>query len=251
MERDLPRLAAATYDLIVVGGGIQGAWIAWDAALRGLRVAILERGDFGAQTSANSLRIVHGGLRYLARGDLARMRESIRERSALLRVAPTLVEPLPVLVPIYGAGAHGRAAFRMALALNDLASLDRNRGLAEHRWLPAGRLLSVEECRRRFPAFPSERANGGALWYDARLRRPERLTLALVTSAVARGAAAANYCRVHRATVSDGEVTGVIASDELDGGQFHVRARRVVVAAGPWTQSLVGDVSATNDAGIP
>jgi glycerol-3-phosphate dehydrogenase len=241
MERDLPRLAGAHYDLIVVGGGIQGAWIAWDAALRGLRVAILDREDFGAQTSANSLRIVHGGLRYLARGDLFRMRESIRERSALLRVAPTLVEPLPVLVPTRGTGAHGRTAFRIALALNDLASLTRNRGLAEHRRLPPGRLVPLEECRRRFPAFPLEGSTGGALWYDARLRSPERLTLALVRAAVGQGAAAANYCRVHRPTVSDGWVTGVIASDELGGNQFHVRARRVVVAAGPWTQSLVGD----------
>lgn len=249
MERDLPRLAAATYDLIVVGGGIQGAWIAWDAALRGLRVAILERGDFGAQTSANSLRIVHGGLRYLARGDLARMRESIRERSALLRVAPDLVEPLPVLVPTHGAGAHGRAAFRMALALNDLASWDRNRGLAEPHRLPPGRLVAPEECRERFPAFPSNGTTGGALWYDARLRHPERLALALVRAAVAEGAAAANYCRVHRATIADGAVTGVSASDELGGDEFQVRGRRVVVAAGPWTPALTGSVLAAEAPG--
>ncbi len=111
MRRDLNQLGGIRHDVLVIGGGIQGACIAWDAALRGLKVALVERDDFGAATSANSLRIVHGGLRYLARGDLTRMRESIRERSALLRIAPGLVEPLPVLVPTGGPGVPGRAAF--------------------------------------------------------------------------------------------------------------------------------------------
>src|SRR3954447_14684083 len=126
MERDLTRLAGTAHDVVVVGGGIHGACIAWDAALRGLRVALVERDDFGGATSANSLRIVHGGLRYLARGDLRRMRESIRERSAFLRIAPSLVEPLPVLVPTTGAGTRSRPAMGTAIALNDLLSLDRN-----------------------------------------------------------------------------------------------------------------------------
>src|ERR671914_2135905 len=108
MRRDLSRLEGDEYDLLVVGAGIQGACIAWDAALRGLRVALVERDDFGAATSANSLRIVHGGLRYLARGDFRRMGQSIRERSTLLRIAPGLVEPLPVLIPTYGRGAQSR-----------------------------------------------------------------------------------------------------------------------------------------------
>src|SRR5215208_6096759 len=102
MQRDLRRLASGTHDLVVVGGGLHGACISWDATLRGLRVALIERDDFGAATSGNSLRIVHGGLRYLARGDLPRAREAIRERSALLRIAPALIEPLPVLVPATG-----------------------------------------------------------------------------------------------------------------------------------------------------
>src|SRR5512144_646495 len=115
MIRDLHRLAGTTHDLIVVGGGLHGACIAWDASLRGLRVALIERDDFGAATSGNSLRIVHGGLRYLARGDLRRMRESIHERSVLLRIAPTLIQPLPVLVPTSGMGTHGRVAMAAAL----------------------------------------------------------------------------------------------------------------------------------------
>jgi glycerol-3-phosphate dehydrogenase len=239
MERDLTRLAGTVHDVVVVGGGIHGACIAWDAALRGLRVALVERDDFGGATSANSLRIVHGGLRHLARGDLLRMRESIHERSALLRIAPTLVEPLPVLIPTSGAGTQGRAVLGTAIAANDLLSLDRNRGLAPDHRLPRGRLLSIEECRRLFPSFPSAGASGGALWFDARMRHPERLTLAFVRAAVARGAVAANYCRMKRVLRENGEVRGVMVSDRLGGGTFEVRGRTVVVAAGPWTGGLV------------
>lgn len=240
MKRDLRRLAGGTLDLIVVGGGLHGACIAWDATLRGLRVALIERDDFGAATSANSLRIVHGGLRYLARGDLRRMRESIRERSALLRIAPTLVQPLPVLVPTTGHGTHGRLALSAALRLNDLCSPDRNHGLdAAHR-LPDGRLVSLEECRRLFPAFPGEGANGGALWHDARLTHPERLTLAFVRAAARQGALVANYCALQRVLTDGGTVQGVAAADRLGSGSVEIHGRAVVVAAGPWTASLSG-----------
>lgn len=240
MKRDLTRLAGPVHDVVVVGGGIHGACIAWDAALRGLRVALVERDDFGGATSANSLRIVHGGLRSLARGNLRLMRESIRERSALLRIAPTLVEPLPVLVPTSGAGTESRAAIGTALAINDLLSFDRNRGLTPGHRLPRGRLLSIEECRRLFPPFPTAGTSGGALWYDARMRHPERLTLAFVRAAVERGAAAANYCRAERVLSRNGAAAGVTATDLLGGGTLEVRARAVVVAAGPWTPGLAG-----------
>ena len=238
MERDLTRLSGTVHDLIVIGGGIHGACIAWDAALRGLKVALLERDDFGGATSANSLRIVHGGLRYLARGDLRRMRESIRERSTFLHIAPTLVEPLPVLLPTTGLGPRGRPAMAAALALNDLFSLDRNRGLDSAHRLPRGRLLSLGECRRLFPPFPAAGATGGALWYDARLRHPERLTLAFIRSAAERGAAAANYCRMDRVVGEGGSVRGVMATDLVGGGTLEVRGRAVAVASGPWTTGL-------------
>ncbi len=240
MQRDLTRLTAATYDVVVVGGGIHGACIAWDATLRGLRVALVERDDFGAATSANSLRIVHGGLRSLARGDLRRMRESVRERSTLLRIAPALVEPLPVVVPTGGAGSQSRAALGMALRLNDLLSSRRNRGLAPDHRLPRGRLLPLDECRRVFSGFP-QNASGGARWWDARLRNPARLTFAFVRAAAEGGAAVANYCRADEIVTENGSVVGIRATDLTTGGRVEIRARRVVVAAGPWTPGLSGD----------
>jgi glycerol-3-phosphate dehydrogenase len=240
MRRDLSRLTERRHDLVIVGGGIHGACAAWDATLRGLKVALVERDDFGAATSANSLRIVHGGLRALARGDLRRVRESVRERSALLRIAPALVEPLPVVIPTTGWGAHGRPALLAALALNDLLALDRNRGLTPDHQLPRGRLLSLQECRRLFPGFPAE-ATGGALWWDAKLRHPERLTLAFIRAAAARDAAVANHCRVEEVVLEGDSVTGVRATDMLAGAELEIRARRVVIAAGPWTEAFAGE----------
>ena len=238
MRRDLSRLLERTFDLLVVGAGIQGACIAWDACLRGLSVALVDRGDFGAATSANSLGIVHGGLRYLARGDLPRMLDSIQERSALLRIAPGLVEPLPVLVPTYQ-GAKGRTAFGTALLLNDVISRTRNRGLRPECAIAGGRLISRGECLGLFPWFPSDGLTGGALWFDGRLRHPERLTLSFVRSAAERGVVPANYVRVDRILVRDRQAAGIQVTDLAQGSQFEVKARVVVVAAGPWTEGLV------------
>jgi glycerol-3-phosphate dehydrogenase len=238
MRRDLSRLGATEFDVLVIGGGIQGAFIAWDATLRGLAVALVERDDFGAATSANSLRIVHGGIRYLARGDLARMRESIRERSALLRVAPGLVEPLPVLIPTGPPGVPGRAAFAAALALTHVLSPTRNRHLHPSRRIAAGRVVSRAECARLFPALDPSAISGGALWYDARMTRPERLTLAVVASAASAGAWVANHLEAEEFELGEGRVRQVGVVDRLTGQRHCMRARQVVIAAGPWTEEL-------------
>jgi glycerol-3-phosphate dehydrogenase len=249
MRRDVSGLANSAFDLLVVGAGIHGACAAWDAALRGLSVAIVDRDDFGAGTSANTLRIVHGGLRYLARGNLARMRESIRERSTLLRIAPGLVQPLPVLVPMYGVGSRGRLALGAALTLNELASWARNQDLAPERLIPRGRLVSRDECLRLFPGFAAEGLTGGALWYDAQLLNPERLTLNFVQAAADRGAVAANYVRVDSLRARGGAVHGARATDRLTGTEFDIEARSVLVTAGPWTRDIIESVSEVSHRG--
>ena len=145
VKRDLASLANREHDLLVVGGGIHGAAAAWDAAQRGLSVALVEAADFGSGTSWNSLKTIHGGLRHLQRADIAGLRESVRERRALLRIAPAIVRPLPFLVPAYGHGLKGREALAVAVCLNDLLSRDRNDGLREDRRLPGPRVLSPME----------------------------------------------------------------------------------------------------------
>jgi glycerol-3-phosphate dehydrogenase len=241
MRRDLTRLANTTFDVLIIGAGIHGACTAWDACLRGLSVAIVDQGDFGAATSANSLGIVHGGLRYLSRGDFPRMLESAAERSTLLRIAPGLVEPLPVLVPIYrdSALSRGRIAHLLALAANDLVSWARNRDLEIDRVIPNGRLVSHEECLRLFPDFPAAGVSGGALWHDARLRHPERLTLSFLLSAVQRGAVAANYLRAEQLLLPDGTAGGASLTDLSGGARLEIRSQSVIVAAGPWSSALI------------
>jgi len=243
MQRDLTRLTGRAHDLIVVGGGIHGACIAWDAAQRGLTVALVERYDFGSATSASSLRIVHGGLRSLTRGNVRDMRRSNRERSALLRIAPTLVEPLPVVVPTRSTGASSRPVLRAVLRLHDLLSSSRNRELDPDHLLPDGRLLPLEECRRRFAHFPAD-ATGGAQWWDGRLRQPERLTLAFIRAAATQGAQVANYCQMDQLIVENGQAIGIRALDVLGGETLEIRGRRVVIAAGPWTPLLCGQAAA-------
>jgi glycerol-3-phosphate dehydrogenase len=176
------------------------------------------------------------------------MRESIRERSALLRVAPGLVEPLPVLVPTGPPGVPGKAAYGAALAHTHLLSLNRNRGVDAARRIAAGRILSRAECLRLCPALDRDDISGGALWYDARMARPERLTLAFVASAAAAGAQVANYAEAESFEVLGDAVRSVGVVDRLTGRREQVRARRIVIAAGPWTAALASKAGGPADA---
>jgi glycerol-3-phosphate dehydrogenase len=239
VRRDLPALAACEYDLAVVGGGIYGICAAREAARRGLATCLLERGDFAGETSANSLRIIHGGLRYLQHGDLRRMRESIGERRLLQRLAPKLVRPLPCLMPTYGHGLKGPEVLRVALALNDLVGWDRNSGLAPGEQLPRGRVLGRAELLSLLPQVSRDGLTGGAIWYDAQVTSSERLALAFLASGVAAGVAAANYVEVTGLLDRGGRVAGVGAVDRLTGDRVEVRARAVLNTAGPWADDLL------------
>jgi len=193
MRRDLPRMAEGQYDVLLIGGGVQGLAIARDAASRGLSVALVERDDFGAGNSGNSQKIVHGGLRYLQHADLRRMRESIRERRILLATAPHLVQPLGFLLPTRGRGLRGRLAMSAALALNDMIGFDRNATRDPARRLPRSRVLSVQEAGSLAPQALPDGSTGAALWYDAQMLDSERLLLAIAKAAHDAGAALANH----------------------------------------------------------
>jgi len=242
VKRDLAALADAELDLVVVGGGVHGVTAAWDAAQRGLAVALVERDDFGAGASWNSLKTIHGGMRYLQKAAFARLRESARERRTLLAIAPALVRPLRFVVPTYGHGLAGRGALAIALLLNDWLTRDRNDGLPEESRIPPGRTVSAAEARELVPGLEPRGLTGAAVWSDAQASSTERLTLAFVLAAAEAGARAANHAEVVEAVRSRGRVAGVVVRDGLQGGTVEVKARLVLNAAGPWADDVLARV---------
>ncbi len=240
MQRDLAALSNQSFDLLVIGGGIQGACIAWEAALRGLSVALVEQADFASGTSANSLKVIHGGLRYLQTADFQRMRQSIRARQTLMRIAPHLVHPMPVLVPTYGHGPKGKEALMIALKMNDWISSDRNLPLKDRqKHIPAGQMLSQQACLEQLPDLPTTGLTGAARFHDAQVYNSEQLVLAFVQSAAQRGAQIANYVRVVSFQTRDDRVIGAVAEDQLTGDRFDIQADTIINASGPWIGPLI------------
>ena len=232
MARDLAPLNDRDFNLLVVGGGVLGACVAWDAALRGLSVALVERDDFGFGASANSLKIVHGGLRHLQHLDLLHARRYARERSWWLRAAPHLVEPREFLVPARSSSIlQSRSALRAALALDAIVGWDRNRALEADRRLPSGSMLTRSELRARVPELDQDEVTGGALFRDGVMYSAERLVWELVLAAEQAGAVVTNGLEAVDATPVDGAVD-VRLRDRIADEERAVRARIVVNAAG-------------------
>jgi glycerol-3-phosphate dehydrogenase len=239
MRRDVHRLADRTYDLLVVGAGIYGACIARDAAMRGLRVAVVERGDFGNATSHNSFKLIHGGLRYLQHLDLRRVRESIEERRFWLQAAPHLIRPLKFVMPAWRHGSRGPEMLWLAQRVYDLIGFDRNRGVAPSHRIPPGRVISRSECLRLIPGLPANNVSGGAIWYDGQMEDADRVLLECVLGAAEAGADVANYVATEALVGAADRVEGVRATDALEGGEFEIRAAVTVNACGPWSGELL------------
>ena len=225
----LSRLAREPFDLLVIGGGINGAGIARDAALRGLSVALVERDDFASGTSSRSSRLIHGGVRYLEHGYLHLVFEASRERRILLDTAPHLVQPLAFTWPVFRGDRIPRWKLGAGLWLYDLLATFKN--VDRHRSLSAAGVLEREPHVRR------NGLRGGALYYDA-ATNDARLTIANIIDAATSGAAIANYCAVTALTRDGARVTGATVRDVIGGGEFAVRARRTVNAAGPWSDTI-------------
>ncbi len=233
IERDVARAAQREFDLLIVGGGIYGASLLQAAARRGVSACLCEAHDYGGGTSQNSLRILHGGLRYLQTLDLPRFFQSVTARRGVARQFPSLVRPLSCLMPLYGPGLKRPAVVRVALALNDALSLRRNAGLPKALHLGRGEILSATGTRRRFPAVRSPGLLGAARWDDYFMVSSERILIELLLDACRRGAAALNYAGVERLVLKNGAVTGALVRDAVAGGVHELRARTVVNCTGP------------------
>ena len=218
------------FDVLVIGAGINGAGIARDAAMRGLKVLLVDKGDLGGGTSAGSTRLIHGGLRYLEHFEFGLVRESLRERETLLRIAPHLVRPLPIVIPIYRDGGRGWARIRAGMIAYDLLSRGKT--------LPRHRMLSARETLRQIPGLSVDGLVGSAVYYDAQVEFAERLVVENVLAAMECGATVLTHTRVADFVIEEGLLGGVrLVGDKAD--QF--RAAVVINAAGPWVDRLLDE----------
>ncbi len=231
MRRDTAALAGETFDLFVIGGGIIGAGIARDASLRGLRVALVDQGDFASGTSSRSSKLIHGGFRYLEQHAFHLVAESCRERAILRRIAPHLVRPVPFLLPVYEDSPRSLLTMRIGMTLYDLLALYRN--TAPHRTLSPEATLNAE------PALRADGLRGAIRYYDC-AEDDARFCIENILHAADLGARCNNYCRVIALEHSGGRIAWIHLRDELLGNEIKVAAHAVVNAAGPW----VGRVAA-------
>ena len=241
----LAALDRDSFDIVVVGGGITGAGVAFDAATRGYSVALVERADFASGTSSRSSKLVHGGLRYLQNFDLGLVREALLERQLLVALAPHLVKPLPLVVPAFE-GARLDRLIGVGLNLYDVMSVDklrRRRGRGESNgestsWSPdRHRIIPGDEVVELLPALAAREPTSGYLFYDCQTD-DARLVLTVLAEAERFGAVCANGCEVTELVEEHGRACGVRVRDTLSGGEFVVRADTVVNATGVWADRL-------------
>lgn len=244
MKREVDRLTSRTYDVLVVGGGIYGLTIAYDAVQRGLAVALIERDDFGSGASFNHLRTIHGGLRYLQTLDLARARESLGERRTLARIAPHLVRPLSFVLPLHRSLLGGKSAMRLAFALDRLVAFDRNRDVPTSHRLAGGCVLSRDEAVGRFPDLDRRRLTGAAVWQDHVTIEADRLTFSFAAAAASLGAVLANHVEAVAALTEGRRVVGARGRDRQTGRGLEISARVTVNATGAAIDRLVTPLGA-------
>lgn len=243
MERDLSQFVGRRFDVVVIGGGIHGACVARDAALRGMSVALVEKGDFCAATSHNSLKTIHGGIRYLQHLNFKRALESIREQQILSRTMGHLVHPVRFLMPNYGwkmrgplvmgAGVVLYEMLRFAMALRDGNPIEA----------PRGRVVSAKRCRQLTRGLDADGLTGGGIWADAQVAYADKAVLQILQDAVACGAVVANYVRADKVLMEGDTVAGVVATGE--DGSFEIAATQVVNATGPWAASWLEEATPT------
>lgn len=228
------------YNIIIIGGGIYGATLAWEAASRGVSVLLLEQSDFGSGVSANSLKVIHGGIRYLQKLDLSRMRQSIRERRALLRIAPHLVQPMRCIIPAFSGFGKGKSVLWVGTKIYDRIAADRNQGLDPERRIGGSEILDLKEFNRLIPSHDQKDIVGGASWWDAQVHNSERLVLAFAMSAKSKGADVCNYIKAEEIIGEKGRVRGVVAVDLQSGQKREIAGDVVMDCTGPWLSTRSG-----------
>lgn len=240
MKRFIEDYKGEPFDIIVIGGGITGAAVAYDAASRGLSVALLEKNDFGWATSAATSKMIHGGLRYLNNLEFGLVRESLRERKIMENIAPNLVYPMALMVPTANRLKSNKFLMRAFFSLYDILSFDKKWTWDRSKRIPNHKTYSREKTLEMEPHVREENLTGAAIYYDCQSIFPERLTMAFIKSAVRYGAKVANYAQVVDFIYSNGkEIRGVKIRDVLKNRNLKIRGTLVVNCGGPWADIIL------------
>ena len=247
MKRTLDKFKYSYFDILIIGGGITGAAIAWDASLRGYKVALVEKDDFGHATSMATSKLIHGGLRYLANFEIGLVRESLQERYFLSNNVQHLLRPLPFLFPIYNDISTSRWLIKAGLKLYDFLSIDKViagngfQKLPHHKWYSREKVLELE------PNLPAQGLKGAFLYYDVQNIHPERMNIDFISSAVSKGAVVANYLEMTELVINKikgkKEVKGIKVVDRLGKGiEFIIQAKVILNCSGPWANLILNKI---------
>ncbi len=243
MKRDISHLKNEIFDVLIIGAGIHGATIAWVLSHLGYKIALIDSSDFGSVTSANSLKIIHGGLRYLQHADLKRIRESIISRKIFQRLAPYCVKNIPCLIPTKGFGFRSKLALYSAMKLYDLITFDKNWLLDEDQKISKGFMISKKKFRSIVPDFNGEDVTGGAVWYETLAENSERLGLEFIHSAYQHGCVVGNYVNALKINHAQKIVQGIIAEDIITGEEFEIKSKIIINSTGPFINNLLKDIN--------
>jgi glycerol-3-phosphate dehydrogenase len=243
MERNgsrIPReISDYPFDVIIIGAGINGAGVARDAAMRGLKVLLLDKGDISNGTTQWSTRLIHGGLRYLQYYEFLLVRESLKDREELLRLAPHLVKPLGFLVPVYDYMSRGKLIIQAGMIAYDALSYDKS--LERHH------IYDREQTLKRYPGLNPEGLKGAAFYYDGQVEYAERISVENAISAHEHGAIVLTYTNVDRILIENGKATGVEFEDLLGGGRYSVHAPVTLNMAGPWVDEVLAGMNRSEE----
>ncbi len=249
MKREIQLLTETSFDAIIIGGGITGACLAHDAALRGLRVALVEKNDFGMSTSSASSKLLHGGIRYLQKLQFGKVRESARERAYFQIIAPHITTSVPFLIPTIGGSLmKGRAALLAGMNMYRLICTGLNDLIADPaKKVAHGFFFSRDKTLQAVPMLKAiDGLSGAHTLFESHMNNSERMTLAFIKSAAENGAVVANHVEVVRFTTASGRITGVRCRDGLNDGEFDIASDLVVNAAGPFLPGINAQVEGLN-----
>lgn len=251
MDRFIEKYTNEKFDVIVIGGGITGASVAYEAATRGLKVALLEKKDFSWATSAATSKMIHGGLRYLVNGEIGLVRESLCERRVLENIAPNFVYPWPMMMTHYKKPLkNNKWIVKIGMLVYDALSFDKNFTWDPCKKIPVHRTISKEEVLQQEPHVRAEGLTGASVFCDCVSIFPERLTLAFIKSAVAYGAKVSNYTKVEGFLMdSKKNITGVRVKDLLKDKTYEISGAVTVNCGGPWADIVLGLAKSKEAAG--